>query len=178
METTRTRSLFDLFHGSHHKWLHVFIGPPTVHQLASPVQEERLSEEVPGASACTYVGGALGKDQEDSSEVRSELKRKMSDLDSQQGIYIITLFHSSFNLVPKVPHLPASCTKSGRKDDRPWEWAFFFSFGFHYKGKQESNIFLREFSLFSKFMQTFKWEKKNSDTQIMQTHQCVPLCPH
>lgn len=92
--------------------MHVFIGPPTAHQLASPVQEERLSEEVLGASACTYVGGTLGKDHEDSSEVRSELKR---------GIYIITLFHSSFNLVPKVPHLPAPCTKSGWKDERPWE---------------------------------------------------------
>ena len=69
--------------------MHVFIEPPPVQQIASPAQEERLSEEVPGASAGTYVDGPLYKDQEDSSEVRSELKRKMSDLDSQPGICIM-----------------------------------------------------------------------------------------
>lgn len=54
---------------------------------AGPVPEEIVTGEVPGATAGTYDGGALGKDQEDLSGVRSGLKRKKLDPNPEPGMY-------------------------------------------------------------------------------------------
>ena len=68
--------------------MHIFIGPPTIQLPASSVQEERETGELPGASAGTYIGGASGKDQDNSSGVRStRRKRKIANLNSEQGMY-------------------------------------------------------------------------------------------
>ena len=69
--------------------MYVFTEPPAVQQLASSVQEKEVSEEVPDASAGTYmyVGEASGKDQEDSKRVKYSLKRKLSESNSERGMY-------------------------------------------------------------------------------------------
>ena len=51
------------------------------------MQEERETGEVPGAFSGTYVGGASGKDPDNSSGLRSGVKRKMSELNSERGMY-------------------------------------------------------------------------------------------
>jgi len=69
--------------------LHVFTEPPAVQQLSSSVREKGVSEEVPGASAGTYmyVGEASDKDQDDSKRVRYSLKQKLSDPNLERGMY-------------------------------------------------------------------------------------------
>lgn len=68
--------------------MHIFIGPSAIQLPASPVREERVTGEVPGASVPgANVGGASGTDQDYSSGVRSDKKRKMSDLNSELGMY-------------------------------------------------------------------------------------------
>ncbi len=67
--------------------MHIFIGTIAIQLPAGPVPEEKETEKISVFTADTGDSGALREDQEDSSKVRSGLKRKCLETNPERGNY-------------------------------------------------------------------------------------------